>query len=401
MLFTKAARAIRSQPKLAWGIMSPPSDLHLANRIAAQLSGYGWEAQVVSPRHFSDYDYWIVIRPESFDRLPPKATRIIYQLAPPSYLRHTPRKYLSVLKASWAVLEHAQENLALLLAEGVQYPRLHYVPLDTVALMTAPTGTSGAKSDEQFCFMFERFLVAMSFLPATHVRNMKIPFSAQGDKFALSLPETPQRRKLLETTKPDDFSVFDGMRRRPGWIGCGLSYQLMAQYALSNGLSTLTIMEDDAILPLDFKEKLSTIHTYLEQHAGEWDIFAGVIADLAPECVVRDVNIFDGLTFVTIDRMTSTVFNIYGEKALRALAAWNPENLDPSLGNTIDRALGSLPGLRVVTLLPFFVGHQEDAHSTLWGIQNTHYTEMIQASETRLDEKVRVFANQKPKNLAN
>jgi hypothetical protein len=37
-----------------------------------------------------------------------------------------------------------------------------------------------------------------------------------------------------------------------------------------------------------------------------------------------------------------------------------------------------------VVALPFLVGHREEVFSTLWGIQNTQYSDMIAASEAGL-----------------
>jgi hypothetical protein len=45
--------------------------------------------------------------------------------------------------------------------------------------------------------------------------------------------------------------------------------------------------------------------------------------------------------------------------------------------NTIDKYLERQGGLRVVVALPFLVGHGEEVHSTLWGIQNTRYQRLI------------------------
>jgi hypothetical protein len=65
------------------------------------------------------------------------------------------------------------------------------------------------------------------------------------------------------------------------------------------------------------------------------------------------------------------------------LAAWNPEHRDDQT-NTIDKYLERQTSLRVVVALPFLVGHREDAFSTLWGFQNTQYSDMIAASERGL-----------------
>src|SRR5690606_15030310 len=118
----------------------------------------------------------------------------------------------------------------------------------------------------------------------------------------------------------------------------------------------------------DFEEKLSVINAYLQANAGEWDVFAGLIADLQPDASVLKVETFNGLRFVTIDKMTSTVCNIYSRRGLELLAAWNPAEGDAHT-NTIDRYLGEhCANLRVVVVLPFLANLTEELDSTLWGI---------------------------------
>jgi hypothetical protein len=169
----------------------------------------------------------------------------------------------------------------------------------------------------RFSFMFDRFLVGMGFVPAVNVKNMKPPLPAIADTFGLSLPETIHRRRFFEQEKPNDCIIFDGIRRRPGWVGCGLSYSVLAKHAIDNNLRSLTVMEDDVILPFDYPRLLKDVKQYLNQKEGFWDIFAGVIAVLHPDTKIHSVDYFEGRTFVTIDKMTSTVFNIYSQNALR------------------------------------------------------------------------------------
>jgi len=108
---------------------------------------------------------------------------------------------------------------------------------------------SVAQSEQRFTFMLDRFLVAMGFLPVTYVDEMDIPQSLFKKYIALSLPETIDRRKVFEKIRPHDCAVFDGLRRSPGWLGCGLSYKLLAKNALKFGLQNLSVMEDDVNAP--------------------------------------------------------------------------------------------------------------------------------------------------------
>jgi hypothetical protein len=66
---------------------------------------------------------------------------------------------------------------------------------------------------------------------------------------------------------------------------------------------------------------------------------------------------------------------------------WNEKNEDPYT-NTIDRYLERISGLVVVVTVPFLVGHSEEQESTLWGITNMQYRELIDQSEKLLADKV-------------
>ncbi len=239
------------------------------------------------------------------------------------------------------------------------------------------------RSAQRFAFMFDRALLAMGFLPASHVSDMSLPLSNSADRVVLSLPETIGRRRAFEAEQPAGCTMFDGIRCRPGWVGCGLSYMAIAQHAIKQGKRRLSVMEDDVILPADFEAKMAVVNEFLDARSGQWDVFAGVIASLHPEAGILSVEVFKGVTFVTINKMTSTVFNVYSEKALRLLASWDPENQDAT-SNTIDRFLENQADLRVVVVLPFLVGHREEAYSTLWGFQNVQYVNMIANSEQML-----------------
>lgn len=246
---------------------------------------------------------------------------------------------------------------------------------------------SVAHSAQRFCFMLDRFLLAMNYLPASDAARLQLPLAHDAVRFALSLPETIARRHVFEKEKPADCVIFDGIRHQTGWIGCGLSYNLLARHAVKNGLTRVTIMEDDVLLPDDFEAKMAIVDDFLTARTGQWDVFAGIVAALHPEVQILSVESFKGITFVTINKMTSMVFNVYGEKVLQLLASWDPTNLDV-VSNTIDRFLENQADLRIVVALPFFVGHRDEVHSTLWGFKNSQYNDMIASSQKSLEDRV-------------
>ncbi|MFZ5844599.1 MAG: DUF4915 domain-containing protein [Pseudomonadota bacterium] len=250
---------------------------------------------------------------------------------------------------------------------------------------------SAILGSERFAFMFDRFLVAMGYLSSNKLAVDGLPLPVDVKRVALSMPETIARRRIFEANRPLNCAVFDGVRLRPGWVGCGLSYANLARHALKNKLSRLTVLEDDVLLPADFESKMQVVNEYLDINEGEWDIFAGVIAVLHPDAKVLKVENFRGISFITINRMTSMVCNIYSNKALGILSSWNSDNRDDQT-NTIDKYLEHQINLRVVVALPFLVGHREEVSSTLWGFRNSQYSELISNSERLLLEKVITYS---------
>lgn len=273
--------------------------------------------------------------------------------------------------------------------------------LDAIAsVLAAPdaarlsVATSTRAWQRRHNFMVDRFLLGAGILPTDALDRIAPEPVTDGALYALSLPETIKRRRIFDReTRTTDTRVFDGIRRKPGWIGCGMSYKYLCQSASKNGVKQFAIMEDDALLPEKFGGYYDKIQSYLSANTGKWDIFAGVIAHLHKDARVLDVQTYKGLDFVTIDRMTSMIFNIYSEKAIDLIAGWN-QNDENSETNTIDRFLENA-GLRVVVIHPYLVGHREELHSTLWGFQNTQYSDMIAESERQLGElKQRWLAKQ-------
>ncbi|MGP3713387.1 methyltransferase type 11 [Brucella sp. RRSP16] len=240
------------------------------------------------------------------------------------------------------------------------------------------------KSASRFNFMLDRFLVALGAIPIDAIlRNS--PYIVQPSSFfALSLPEAIERRKTIGRVLPERFQLFDGIRHSSGWIGCGGSFKALSGYAHSNGLKRLAVIEDDIILPDDFNDLLREVDQYLDSREAHWDLFSGLMADVSSSAKVYSVETLGSRTYVTIDKMTSMVFNIYNESALVILSEWDANNADAST-NTIDRYLERQDDLRVVVCLPFLVGYDEEATSTLWGFNNSRYIPMIRKAEKRIE----------------
>jgi hypothetical protein len=255
--------------------------------------------------------------------------------------------------------------------------------LGTIDVIDESLPGAVTRSAARFSFMFDRFLVAIGIVPASTILENPVYLARSGDFFALSLPETIDRRRAIAQSLPDGCSLFDGIRHSLGWVGCGSSFNALSRYALASQIKRLTVIEDDVDLPDNFSSILQDIHAYLDTRTDDWHIFSGLMADVHPGATVLSVEQAGTRTYVTIDRMTSTVFNIYHESALQLLSQWNPLDTD-AVTNTIDRYLEGQDNLRVVVALPFIAGHKEEVTSTLWGFENERYTPMIAAAQQKI-----------------
>jgi hypothetical protein len=369
------ARELSNVPSHSWrfGIIAPPHMAFLEQRVREGLQSHGWAVEVFdsSPSDFA-CDWYIVMSPELFSELPLRQKGILLLDNLPALKKYTENR--ESLEQAFAILVTAFGDIEYLANHGIVFPKVHFIPIEQ-------SGET-EQNARHFAFMFDRFLVAQGFLPGSWVRHMELPISLSSGRVALSLPETTERRRVFTPYIPDDYLLFNGIRRHPGWVGCGLSYWMLAHHALKQGVKNLSVMEDDVELPTDFPFRMPVVQEFLTLRDGEWDVFCGLIAGLPTQAEILTVEIFKGVTFVTINTMTSMVFNIYSRKALEILSGWDAENADAS--NTIDRYLGNREALRVIVALPFLVGHREELDSTLWGASNRLYSGLIKASEQAL-----------------
>ncbi len=387
------AVASDSSKSLRFGILTTTPTRLVAEEIAKRLEHHGWSAiiQTTAVDHF-DLDFYFVLDAQAFTQMPPGEKRIIYQLAPSNAVNPAlSADYFSLLNNSLSVLEHELHNIRVLADQGIAYPHVFYLPIHSLQnAMNSPDNSGNVDLDashSHFNFYLDRFLMGMALLGNAAALDMVLPLPAQSQRICLSLPETPARRDCFLAERPDNCVIFDGLRKTPSWVGCGLSYASLARHAIRNQLDTLTVMEDDVVLPENFEAELAIVHRYLAQLDGPWDIFAGLIASVHPDTKILGVETFEGRTFVTINKMTSMVFNIYSQSFLEILSTWNSDNHDAA-NNTIDRFIEENTSLKIVVQLPFLAGHREEVNSTLWGFQNTQYSDLIQKSQLNLEALV-------------
>ena len=243
----------------------------------------------------------------------------------------------------------------------------------------------------RFDYFFYRFLLAtdnISFEEFWTSIGSQFPISS--DKLCLNLPEYTDRAASFDKDNVYGFVRFPGLRHSKGWVGCALSYKYMLRLALERDLPAITICEDDVDFPKDFESVWVPMYGYLMESSGEWDVFSGLMADLHVDAKVLKVTQHDGREFVTTDKLISTVFNVYQPSCYGVVASWDETNRDVNV-NTIDRYLEKSQAIKVMTTSPFLVGHKEELYSTLWGGQNTIYTDLIAKSSVLLREKIDAY----------
>ena len=269
--------------------------------------------------------------------------------------------------------------------ERIEYWLTHEEERKAKVLQNLKTLTERANATK---FYLYRFLLA----------NDRITFNAFYDsvgkfinfasnRVCLSLPESVSRKKAFDADNKFGFEFFPGLKHRLGWIGCGMSYKFMLKKAAEQNLDNILICEDDVYFPPEFEEKFEKVLDFTKQNS-DWNIFSGIMADVGRVKILKHEN-KDGVDFVYLDKIISMVFNLYDRSAFNMIADWDELNRNVHV-NAIDRYLENKK-LRVLTTCPFLVGHKEDLSSTIWGQQNTIYTELIANSSKKLEEMTRAY----------
>lgn len=248
-------------------------------------------------------------------------------------------------------------------------------------------------ANNMFEYYFMRFMLSndwIDFDTFYGVASHNISF--QGNFICLSLPETSNRIKSFQTQNHYGIEIFPGLRHDTSWLGCGMSFKFLIKKAKDMGLDTITICEDDVEFYPNFLEEYTSTKTFLSQRC-DWDIFAGLIADVDNEMKIKGHTDYKGRRYIAVDRMTSMVLNIYSARCYEQILSWNEQDRNAE-SNTIDRYLEKNTDYTAITTIPYLVGHRESVDSTLWGISNNVYTEMIKNSEKKLLKKVNEFKSE-------
>lgn len=242
-----------------------------------------------------------------------------------------------------------------------------------------------------FSFYFNRFLLSNNVIDYKDFLEKTSHPSIVNNFMCLTLSETISRTRSFAQENRSDVQIFDGLRNNLGWIGCGLSYKYILDLAQKHKLEYLIVCEDDVEFPSDFDSRLTVILDYLKQDLNRWDIFSGFIADVHREMDVINIETYKGAEFVYVDKLMSTVFNIYNKSFFEKLKSWDQHNINKEQ-NTIDRYIENIGSLKVVTTLPYLVGHKEDLPSSIWNnVQNTDFNNLINKSTVLLQSKIRYY----------
>ena len=238
---------------------------------------------------------------------------------------------------------------------------------------------SNTHSSNKFNFFMDRFLIASNFIEPYYINDIYINFLNTKNKVILSLPETTDRARYISKEAPNGFAIFSGMRLRPAWTGCGLSYKFLCLHAIKMNYPYLIVMEDDIVLPKDFDKKLKVILSYLNSKGNEWDIFSGLITEFKSK--ILKVETYKNINFIETDKTIGLVFSVFNKSVIKILSEWEINN--DADNNTIDKYLESFK-LKVYTTSPYLFGHKESLTSTLWNFQNSTYKKKISSSNYKI-----------------
>lgn len=259
----------------------------------------------------------------------------------------------------------------------------------------ATVAAAVASSQRRFQFMFARFLISAGMFSPSNISCVPLYLPAittlnSDTAVVLSMPEFIKRRRRFLRNAPASisFAIFDGVVLKPSWVGCAASYMVLARHAVRMGTKQMLVVEDDVIFPPNFSQRLAAAKQFLAT-LPTWDMFSGLIVDVTPETSVLDAQFVDGTLYVVLDRMTSTVCNLYNRHALELLAQWDMNDRNDQT-NTIDRYLNRR-NMTVVTTMPYMVDHERGTQSTLWKIEPDHYSKWIQRSQEILLAKTMAF----------
>ena len=231
-------------------------------------------------------------------------------------------------------------------------------------------------------------------LDTKYINNTYIDFEVQ-KKTIYCLHLLKSTNRLKEFTKQEyipNYTLFPAISYNPGWIGCALSYKNLLYNAKKYNIPRITICEDYCKFMKNFDEKYKIIQSFLDI-CPHWDIFVGVMADLANDTIFYNMYSYKGVTFFEIDKMVSMVYNIYNHTSYETIINWK---YSTNTNNTIDRYIQRSKLKNIITY-PFYYSIL-DVVSTIWtnnsNIYN-NYMKMINDTLEKIKKKYDSFQKNK------
>lgn len=231
-------------------------------------------------------------------------------------------------------------------------------------------------------------------LDTKYINNTYIDFEVKKDvTYCIHLLKSTNR--LKEFTKQEylpNYTLFPAISYNPGWIGCSLSYKNLLYNAKKYNIPRVTICEDDCKFIKKFDEKYKIIQSFLDI-CPHWDIFVGVMADLANDTIFYNMYSYKGVTFFEIDKMVSTVYNIYNHTSYETIINWK---YSTNTNDQIDQYLKRSKLKNIITY-PFYYSIL-DVVSTIWTSNSNiynNYMKMINNTLEKIKKKYDSFQKNK------
>ena len=336
----------------------------VANNLLYFIKNLGYKVKIINELSNNDLinnnnnDIYIIIGNSRKDKKTPKKY-IFYQIEEVSI-----QKNINYLNNATIIWEVSIKN----------YNNYKHIPLNKIYIMP-------------IC----EYFIKRNLLSIIKPPKINIEYKLNNSKiYILSLPETPNR--LEEFTKQeiyfnnkDLFEVYPAIKFNPSWKGCAFSYVNIMYNATMNNFKNITVCEDDCFLKNDFIEKYSIIKEFLEK-VNEWDLFVGVIANLPKNTILTNMYKYKNLTFIEINKMNSTVFNIYNHSIYNKILKWPIDNNDFNT-NTIDAYIHSSDNI-IISVFPFEFSCI-NVDSTIWNKNLfNEYNQMFEKSNILINKLI-------------